>query len=509
MKKRIFTLFLLIVLIGSYSFGMTELEEVREIVRAHYVEEVPEDILNKDKVDDLIKGLQDPHTQLFSQKEFGDFLGLINNTYVGIGVRIEKVSEGLLITEIFKGSEALTQGVLVGDIITHAQGKALKEMSVAESIAMIRGEEGSRVLLQLKRAEQSFSKNIMRKSIQIESVKEEWKNGILYIEYNTFSRDSAQQLLTILKKHQKDSTKGIVLDLRNNGGGYLEAAQEVIGAFVGAKPATIVKDRIRETTLMAQGSPLIGEGPLMVLINKNSASASELTSAALADYGKGFIVGEKSFGKGSVQSMFLLGGSSSVLKMTVEHFFSPKHHVINGIGVSPDLDTQEEVDAKNLALLLLSGDEKSGISFSVAGKTFYIDPAARLQDEYWESYRFLIAHHGDGFGKSTVALQNAFFGDDIRYYQKGQVFEKRLFLSLSSFQQNYLKGEAEFIRKETGERTKATLMLLSNNKALGADLTNLEEGNYYLWIRPSKGAQSKDMVPIVVDFQIPKASVQQ
>jgi carboxyl-terminal processing protease len=466
---------------SNFVFATDKIDAVRETIKNNYVVEVSEDILNRPTIDEIIEGLDDPHTHLFSPKEWKDFVGSIESSYAGIGVRIEKHQEGLEVLEIFAGYGADKAGFEIGDIITHVGEEQIKDMALETIISKIKGPVGTTVILKIKRGDETFERKVLRQEVHMTAVSHRLdKDGILYIKFSTFSQEAYEGFIEVLKKYQKSKLNGIIFDLRNNGGGYLNVAQSVIGAFVGSKPAVRIDNRDGKRLLMANGTDLVGDRPIVILINKGSASASELTSAALDDYDKGILMGQNSYGKGSVQSMYSFVETGEILKMTTEYFYSPDGVEINGVGIKPNVEVAEDLDPLKMAELLLSGTEENGIKIWLQGQVFYIDPQKRAEDEYWECYKAFYENYGYAFINPFKSEYGAFFGDQQYVLEKNILKENFVEVSLAENRKREFQSPvAELIDANTGEKqkieakTKEDLLIVEWPK-------DLEVGEYFI-----------------------------
>jgi carboxyl-terminal processing protease len=302
----------------------------------------------------LAESAKDPYTVYFTQKEAKDFNDQLNNSFAGIGARLSKDSDGyLVIGEAIEGFPAQKAGLQSQDIISKINGSDATKLTLDDAITKIRGPAGSEVKLEVVRDHaQTLDFKITRQEIKIPSITSKiLDNNIGYIQISTFADDTtdlAQKAATQLKNQ---NVKGIVLDLRDDPGGLLNAAEDVSSLWL-PKGKTILQEK-RGTTVedtgYASGNDLLNGIPTVVLINGGSASASEITAGALHDNKAAYLIGEKSYGKGVVQQLINFKDGSQ-LKVTVASWYRPNGQNINKKGITPDQTvkiTAEDAKASN------------------------------------------------------------------------------------------------------------------------------------------------------------------
>lgn len=308
-------------------------------------------ISNNDLVSGMIKGfvgaLGDKHSEYFNLDETKKFNETLSGDFEGIGAVIEKNDFGVIVERIIAGSPAKEAGILAGDIITKANGNDLKDLTVNEAVAKIRGPAGTNVELEIIRAGQReiINKTVTRRQINIPSVDGKVIDGTSmgYIALSIFGEKTGDDFRKTLDEISSKNISGLIIDLRDNGGGYLETAVSILSHFV-------EKDKILVTT--KEKNPFMNrsyfsEGntrkqiPIVVLVNENSASASEITAGALKDYNIAIVVGKKTYGKGSVQQPFTLSDGSEI-KVTVAKWYTPLDYGIDRVGITPDIEVTFE-----------------------------------------------------------------------------------------------------------------------------------------------------------------------
>ncbi len=292
----------------------------------------------------MVQSLGDPYSAFMDPKETEEFNEEIAGAFEGIGAELG-MKEGILtIIAPIEGMPAEKAGIRAGDKIFKINGDLATEISVDEAVRKIRGPKGTKVMLTIVRngEEKTQDIEIMRDKIEIKSVVYEKKeNGVAYLKINKFSEDTHKEFNREVTKIIADGSRAVVLDLRNNPGGYLNVAVEIASKFVD-KGEVVVWEQKRDgskNSYKAMGGNVLSEMPMIVLLNEGSASASEILAGALRDIQGVRIIGKKSFGKGSVQQISLLDGGSS-LKVTVAKWLTPKEESIHEKGLSPDVEVE-------------------------------------------------------------------------------------------------------------------------------------------------------------------------
>ncbi len=302
----------------------------------------------------VINRLGDRYTMLLPPRIAEDFRIDMESSFEGIGALVEPVDEekrtGVRIVHPFENSPAEKAGLRPGDEIIAVDGKDVTDMILDEAVGLIRGPAGSQVVLTIKREnEEPFDVTITRARVDIPVIESKMLDDqIFYIKLYEFSDPSKKKMEEALKQGLSEGAKAIVLDLRGNPGGRLDRAIEIASMFI--KEGVIVKETgHRNIDHEATGDMIVPEDiPVVVLVDGGSASASEIVAGALQDYKRALLIGEQTFGKGSVQTLFDLK-DGSMLRITSAHWYTPKGRQINGVGlrpdlvVSPSLDTNEDL----------------------------------------------------------------------------------------------------------------------------------------------------------------------
>jgi len=257
----------------------------------------------------------------------------------GVGVEIRMVDGNLTVIKPIEGTPGERAGLLPGDIITHVDGKSIKGMDIIDAMALIRGLEGTKVVLTIQReGKETFDVTIIRERIPIRTVEYEMLDGgVAYILLRQFDGNATSEVRRAYTELAKQNPKALILDLRGNPGGLLGEAISVSIQFLpeGALVA-IERDKDGEKKFTAQGDGVAPNIPMVVLINQGSASASEIVAGALQDHGRAKLIGETTYGKGSVQNVHDLRDGSSV-RVTIAHWLTPHGRLIHEKGLDPDI----------------------------------------------------------------------------------------------------------------------------------------------------------------------------
>lgn len=309
---------------------------------------VMRDYLRNDKVDQkeaaykaiegMVDSLHDPYTNFFRPTVASDFQSQIKGELSGIGAQIEDLSGAIVIVAPLAGSPAEKAGLQSGDKILEANGTVLTGLGTEKAVTFIRGEKGTQVLLKISRRGVEMIVTVTRDVISIPEVSVKWQGDIAIVTLAQFGETTQKRIRSVMADVQKQNPRGIVLDLRNNGGGLLTAADTVVSNFV-PKGSVVTKVQSRtETTLeKTQDDPTINDNvKLVVLVNKGSASASEITAGALQDMKRATVVGAQTFGKGTVQEVIGFQ-SGEALKLTIAEWLTPLGRTIQGTGLKPDV----------------------------------------------------------------------------------------------------------------------------------------------------------------------------
>ncbi|HEB12831.1 MAG TPA: S41 family peptidase [Actinobacteria bacterium] len=314
------------------------IQEVLAEIAHGYVEKVSTEKLINGAVDGMIKTLKDPYTRRLKKKDYGHFQEQTTGHFGGVGMELGLRKKQLTVVTPIKNTPADRAGIQAGDKIAKIDGESTKDMGIEKAVKLIRGPKGSKITLEFTRGkDKTFSKELTREEIKIPNVSGKLLNGnIAYIKAHGFNTDSSQDILDELNDLKAKGATSLILDLRNNPGGLLDEAVKVSSLFIKSGPIVKVKSRTGETDTFSASNGADDTIPLVILVNKGSASASEIVGGAIQDVGRGVLVGETTFGKGSVQTVIPLADDSALV-MTTAKYLTPKNRSLNKRGIKPDV----------------------------------------------------------------------------------------------------------------------------------------------------------------------------
>lgn len=422
-------------------------EDAKQLLEQYYVDFIPDDIMEMDSLEDILSALGDPYTDYFSAQEYDHLLSDLNGaSFVGIGVTISSSFEdGFAIRSFTANSPAQEAGLQVGDVLVGVDGTTLTAQD--NPALLIRGEEGTSVTLTVRRSSgQLEDVKVVRHLVQVPIVTTTKVGSAAYIQCDTFGEstaDAISQAITTLEQQ----VETYILDLRGNPGGMLQSAIDTTSLFVGgAAVVSSFRDGSDRYTFYATPSsaPDLTDKPLLILLDADSASASELFAAAMRDYRAGISLGQRSFGKGIAQT--ILDQSSypelfdeDSLKITVARFFSPYGATNHIVGVLPTLLLSEENTAA-AALLLSCGSSpypEHHLKLELAGQTLYVNLFQAEQPEYRTAFTELlealppsaVLYYGGSSGWETTPITPAALAEKL-----GLSFTPRTFSDVAGTQ---------------------------------------------------------------------------
>ena len=326
-----------------------------DAIHDKYYRDVGRDELSNAALKGAVSDLKDRFSNYFSPAEYALFTRAINNQFSGIGTAVAEVPQGLRILNVYAKSPAAKAGIRVGDIITSANGRKLAGMKSETAVALIKGPEGTKVTLRLRRGSRTLVKRVTRATVSVPVVESKIANAggkrVAYIALSTFGPDTAHvEMAAAIRKQTARGAKGIVLDLRGNGGGLVSEAQLIASMFLPGGPIVTTKGRSEPTrTLRAKGDPIARDLPTVVLVDAGTASASEIVAGALQDRKRAKLVGDTTFGKGVYQQVMPLSNGGA-LDITVGQYFLPSGRNLGGPGVGrgsglkPDVRAPDDPD---------------------------------------------------------------------------------------------------------------------------------------------------------------------
>lgn len=354
MKKIIYLLLVVVIIFGGVQVKAVDEEvdagtilksfnELYSYILYYYVDEPDIVDLLRGAMKGMVETL-DVHSTYLSEEEFEEFQMEFEGHFGGIGIVIQP---DLTVVSPIKGTPGERVGIQPGDVIIAIDGESTENMTQTEAVQKMRGEPGTRVRITIMREgeEQPLEFEIIREDIEIPYVEWEMKTDkIGYISIADFAQDVGKKVSTAIEELEAEGAEALILDLRTNPGGLLSEAIDVASNFL--EEGTIVSVRYRvgsDDVYRVNTDFKTCELPLVVLINQGSASASEIVAAAIRDHGRGILIGKKTFGKGTVQTLFSLS-EGSALKLTTGRYYTPSGDFIHEKGIKPDVEVAYDPD---------------------------------------------------------------------------------------------------------------------------------------------------------------------
>lgn len=319
---------------------INKLYTVRRIIDEEYVSEIKEEDLVEGAVKGYVDGLGDEYTEYFTKSEMEEFKAEVQGNYVGIGIyMMQNVKENsIVILYPIEGSPAEKAGLKTGDIIKKVDDTEFTGEDFEKISTYIKGKEGTKVKIEVERKGEKLTFEVERKKIDLYPIKSEMlQNNIGYIKISSFDDDCAKEFKQIYNELNKSNKlKGLIIDLRNNGGGIVDEALDMADFILDKDKIELISinKKGEEQITKSKSNPVINV-PIVVLVNGNTASASEIFAAALKENDKATIVGEKTYGKGVIQELISLRDGSGI-KVTIEEYLTPNRNKINKVGITPD-----------------------------------------------------------------------------------------------------------------------------------------------------------------------------
>jgi carboxyl-terminal processing protease len=351
-------------------------------IKRDYVEPVSDKKLLEDAIRGMLAGL-DPHSAYLVAEEYQELKEGTMGQFGGLGIEVTMENGFVKVVTPIDDTPAQRAGIKTGDLIVRLDDKPVKGMALTDAVKLMRGEPGSKILLTIVRegAEAPLKITLVRDVVKVKSVKSRiLEKNYGYVRVSSFQSgtgESLKEALATLRKENSGNLKGLILDLRNNPGGVLNAAVEVSDAFLKSGLIVYTEGRIENSEMRFNAAPddLINGAPMVVLINAGSASASEIVAGALQDQKRAVIMGEKSFGKGSVQTILPTSNGAAV-KLTTARYYTPSGRSIQAEGIEPDitlenlkLESMDKTEFKPVKEADLSHHLENGKEAEIQGKS--------------------------------------------------------------------------------------------------------------------------------------------
>ena len=396
--------------------------EVFERVRADYVEKPDDAKLVEGAINGMVTAL-DPHSRYMNEKAWREMRETTQGEFGGLGIEVTMENGLVKVVAPMDETPAAKAGILSGDLITQIDGEAVLGLTLEQAVNKMKGPVNTKTRLKIlhKGAEAAIDVSITREIIRVRPVSYHTDGGdIGYIRISSFNEQTTDGLKKaigdITKQIPSDKLAGYVVDLRNNPGGLLDQAVSVSGTFMARGEVVSTRGRTPEETqrYTAKTGDLTKGKPLVVLINGGSASASEIVAGALHDHKRATLIGTRSFGKGSVQTIIPLGSGKGALALTTARYFTPSGHSIQALGVKPDIEILQSVpDELKGRVELLQGEASmrghlSAEGAEQTGSQSYVPPAEKDDKALAAAYNLLrgVTINADGPSPAKSAVPN-------------------------------------------------------------------------------------------------------
>ncbi|HHW19371.1 MAG TPA: S41 family peptidase [Firmicutes bacterium] len=318
--------------------------EVKEFIKNYHTKAITDEQLYQGAIKGMLEAISDPYSQYMTEEELDNLSSSIEGEYVGIGVTIELINGNITVVSTFRNSPAEEAGVRPGDIIIGAGGIDLRGKTHVDASNILRGPEGTEVTVNLKRPAtgETLTLRIVRARITPPTLAlEDLGDGIYRIEISQFTSATGREFAPIMGFLRMRQIRGLILDLRNNPGGLLDDCIEVAEELVPKGP--IVELRRKDLKQVIENEKDTVPVPVVVLVNKGTASAAEILAGAIKDRGVGILVGEPTFGKACIQAVVPLGDNMGGIRLTIADYYTPSGKSISGTGLQPDIFVKPEV----------------------------------------------------------------------------------------------------------------------------------------------------------------------
>lgn len=317
------------------------LKSFRTVIDQYYIGEIDEQKILDETIKGYVNGLDDEYSEYMTKEEWEEFQADALGNYVGIGIYMTIDENGnVVILSPIEGTPAADVGLKEGDVIVNVNDESVLGFSSDEVSSKIKGEEGTKVKITVLRNNEYLDFEVERKAIKVYHVESEMlDNKIGYISLLTFDERCSEEFKNAYEKLASEGAEKLIIDLRSNTGGLVDEALNIADMILpkGAKMLITTDSEGNKTTDVSENDPIIINKDIVLLVNEYSASASELLVGALKDNGKAIVVGKNTYGKGVIQSVFMLNDGSA-LKLTVNEYFTPNETKINKVGIKPDYE---------------------------------------------------------------------------------------------------------------------------------------------------------------------------
>lgn len=326
----------------------TKIEELNNYIDQYYLFDYEEEDVENGIYKGLMAGLGDIYTGYYTPEEYASFMESSNGTYSGIGAMLtQDYNTGIIsVVRAFDGSPAAEAGMQTDDILYKVEGEEVTGKDLSLVVADLKGEEGTKVNLSILRGTDEIELTMERRNIQVPTVEYRMETDqIGYISISEFDDVTQEQFISALEALEGQGMKDLIIDLRNNGGGLVDVTCAILDRLLPEGLIVYTEDKYGERQEQLSDAEHYFAGKMAVLVNGNSASASEIFAGAIKDYGVGTLIGTQTFGKGIVQSLFPLSDGSAI-KITVSRYYTPAGNNIHEVGIEPDIVLEYDKEAE-------------------------------------------------------------------------------------------------------------------------------------------------------------------
>ena len=316
-----------------------KIQELNQYIEEYYLFDYEEEDVENGIYKGLMAGLGDVYTGYYTPEEYASFMESSNGSYSGIGAMMQQdYTTGIItVVRVFDDSPSAEAGMQPGDVLYEVEGEEVTGQDLSLVVSDLKGEEGTQVRISIVRGAEVLEMTLTRKSIQVPTVESRMiKDEIGYIAITEFDDVTEEQFMVALSSLEMQGMKKLIVDLRDNGGGLVDVTCAILDRLLPVGLIVYTEDKYGNRQEERSDAENYFDGGLAVLVNGNSASASEIFAGAVKDYGVGTLIGTKTFGKGIVQSLFPLPDGSAV-KITVSRYYTPAGNNIHEVGITPDI----------------------------------------------------------------------------------------------------------------------------------------------------------------------------
>ena len=320
---------------------LRQINDIMNLVKHKYVEEVDQEVLIEGAIRGMIDAIGDPYSTYMNPSEFKDFMISVDGSFEGVGLSLgyDESSSSIVVIAPIEGSPAFKAGIYPKDRIVKVDDVDLKSKNLDDAVKLMRGKKGTKVTIYVERpgVDEVLQFELVRDNIRLATVRHDILPGdIGYIKISSFDSYTSKEFKEAIDELENKGLKGIILDLRNNPGGSLQESVDVADRILGKGLIVYTEDRYKNKLEEYYSDEKKLSLPLVVLVNENSASAAEIVAGAIQDHKAGIIVGNKTYGKGSVQELDPFVDGSGI-KLTIAKYYIPSGRCIDGVGIEPDI----------------------------------------------------------------------------------------------------------------------------------------------------------------------------